>query len=103
MFWKNIDPTSGDGQFCDRGSQYRPGIFYLNEDQQKTAVNSLSQLENNKPVKAPVKVEITKATTFYAAEDYHQDYYLTNPVRYKFYRYSCDRDKRLEQIWGESS
>jgi peptide-methionine (S)-S-oxide reductase len=103
VFWKNIDPTSGDGQFCDRGSQYRPGIFYLNEDQQKTAVNSLDQLKNNKPFKEPVKVEITKATTFYAAEDYHQDYYLINPIRYKYYRYSCGRDKRLEHIWGESS
>jgi len=103
VFWKNIDPTSGNGQFCDRGNQYRPGIFYLNDDQRKAAVNSLNQLEKNKPFKAPVKVEITEATTFYAAEDYHQDYYLTNPIRYKYYRYSCGRDKRLEHIWGESS
>lgn len=103
VFWKNIDPTSGNGQFCDRGSQYRPGIFYLNDDQRKAAVNSLNQLEKNKPFKAPVKVEITEATTFYAAEDYHQDYYLTNPVRYKYYRYACGRDKRLEHIWGENS
>ena len=103
VFWKNIDPTSGNGQFCDRGSQYRPGIFYLNDDQRKAAVNSLNQLEKNKPFKAPVKVEITEATTFYAAEDYHQDYYLTNPIRYKYYRYACGRDKRLEHIWGENS
>ena len=103
VFWKNIDPTSGDGQFCDRGNQYRPGIFYLDEDQRKAAEDSLSQLKNNKPFKQPVQVEITEAATFYAAEGYHQDYYLTNPIRYKYYRYACGRDKRLEQIWGEKN
>lgn len=103
VFWKNIDPTSGDGQFCDRGNQYRPGIFYLGEDQRKAAEDSLSQLKNNKPFKEPVQVEITEATTFYAAEGYHQDYYLTNPIRYQYYRFACGRDKRLQQIWGEAN
>jgi peptide-methionine (S)-S-oxide reductase len=100
VFWKNIDPTSSDGQFCDRGSQYRPGIFYLDESQRKAAYNSLNQLKENKPFKEPVRVEITEATTFYAAEGYHQDYYLTNPIRYKYYRFACGRDKRLDEIWG---
>ena len=103
VFWRNVDPTTDDRQFCDRGSQYRPGIFYLDEAQEKAARASLAELEKNKPFRDAIKVEITAAATFYAAEEYHQDYYLKNPLRYKFYRYNCGRDQRLEALWGKKS
>ena len=102
VYWKNVDPTSADGQFCDRGTQYRPEIFYHGEKQQMAADKSLSALKMNKPFKDPVVVDITKASTFYPAEGYHQDYYLKNAIRYKFYRYSCGRDNRLQELWGDS-
>lgn len=101
VYWKNIDPTSADGQFCDRGSQYRPEIFYHDDKQKVTAQLSLQRLRLNKPFEQPVIVNITEASQFYPAEAYHQDYYLTNPLRYKFYRYSCGRDQRLEELWGK--
>ena len=100
VFWKNIDPTVKDRQFCDRGSQYRSGIFYHNEEQKKLADQSRQALEKTKPFKEAIVTEITKAPEFYAAEDYHQDYYQKNPIRYKFYRYRCGRDQRLDEIWG---
>lgn len=100
-FWKNIDPTENTGQFCDKGNQYRPGIFYHNNKQQIAAEASLATLQSNKPFKEKILTEIKQASTFYPAEDYHQDYYKKNPLRYKYYRYSCGRDKRLSEIWGE--
>ena len=100
VFWRNIDPTVRDEQFCDHGSQYRTGIFYVNEEQKRLAEASKAALEKNKPFKGPIVTEITRATEFYAAEDYHQDYYLKNPVRYEFYRNGCGRDNRLKQLWG---
>jgi peptide-methionine (S)-S-oxide reductase len=100
VFWRNIDPTTVDGQFCDWGSQYRSEIFFNSALQQQLAEKSKSALEKNKPFKEPVVTAISKASIFYPAEDYHQDYYLKNPVRYKFYRYGCGRDKRLEELWG---
>jgi len=103
VFWMNIDPTVKDRQFCDKGSQYRSGIFYQNEAQKIAAEQSLAKLKKSKPFKQPIVTEITKASVFYPAEDYHQDYYMKNPVRYKYYRYSCGRDNRLEEIWGEKS
>ena len=102
VYWKNIDPTSANGQFCDRGSQYRPEIFYHSESQKKAAAQSLNTLKVNKPFKEPIVVDITKSSIFYAAEGYHQDYYLKNPLRYKYYRYSCGRDGRLQELWGDS-
>ena len=99
VFWKNIDPVAVNRQFCDAGSQYRSGIYYQNNNQEKAARQSLSQLEKNKPFKEDIATEIVAASTFYPAEDYHQDYYQKNPVRYKFYRYSCGRDQRLEELW----
>ncbi|MPZ42636.1 MAG: peptide-methionine (S)-S-oxide reductase MsrA [Betaproteobacteria bacterium] len=102
VFWRNIDPTTPNAQFCDHGSQYRSGIFYLNEEQHRLAVASRSQIERTKPFREPIVTEITRATTFYSAEDYHQDYYKKNPLRYKFYRSGCGRDNRLEQLWGKS-
>lgn len=102
VFWLNIDPTVKDKQFCDTGSQYRTGIFYSNEEQKKLAEASKAALEKSKPFKEPIVTEITAATEFYPAEDYHQDYYIKNPVRYKFYRSNCGRDARLKQLWGKA-
>ena len=103
VFWKNIDPTTADRQFCDAGSQYRSGIFYHNDAQKAAAEQSLRKLKQNKPFAEPVVTEITAAGEFYPAEDYHQDYYLKNPFRYKYYRFACGRDKRLEMLWGDSA
>lgn len=99
-FWRTIDPTDKDGQFCDKGSPYRTAIFTYDEAQRKIAKNSRDALEKTKPFAAPVVTEIIAATTFYPAETYHQDYYTKNPVRYKYYRTSCGRDDRVKQLWG---
>lgn len=101
-FWRHIDPTRDDGQFCDHGSQYRPAIFYENENQKNLALASVKHIEQTKPFAQPLKVELIKLTAFYPAEEYHQDYYRKNPFRYQFYRYSCGRDARVEQLWGEN-
>ena len=101
VFWKNIDPTTADRQFCDTGSQYRPGIFYHDDAQRTAAEKSLQSINKTKPFAEPVVTEITEAGKFYPAEDYHQDYYLKNPLRYKYYRFACGRDKRLEMLWGD--
>lgn len=101
VFWVNIDPLDARGQFCDKGDQYRTGIFYHDPEQRRLAEASKRELQDSGRLDGPVVTEITAATTFYPAEDYHQDYYQRNPVRYKFYRYSCGRDQRLEQLWGE--
>ena len=101
VFWPNIDPTTPNAQFCDHGSQYRSGIFYHNEEQMRLAVASRDQVARTKRFREPIVTEITKATTFYTAEEYHQDYYKKNPLRYKFYRANCGRDQRLEQLWGK--
>jgi peptide-methionine (S)-S-oxide reductase len=103
VFWKNIDPTTPDRQFCDTGSQYRSGIFYHDDNQKQAAEESLRKLKQTKPFPEPVVTEITAAGAFYPAEDYHQDYYQKNPLRYKYYRFACGRDKRLEQLWGDST
>lgn len=98
IFWHNIDPLDASGQFCDKGSQYRSAIFYFNDEQKHLA--ELSRSEIAKQLGAQVATEITQASIFYPAEDYHQDYYIKNPVRYKIYRYGCGRDKRLRLLWG---
>ena len=99
-FWVNIDPLDGDGQFCDRGAQYRSELFYLDGNQQQEAQQSLDQLIASGTLKGDIKTKITAASQFYLAEDYHQDYYKKNPTRYNYYRWSCGRDKRLMQLWG---
>lgn len=99
-FWRTIDPTVKDRQFCDAGSSYRSAIFVHDEQQRAVADASKKALSNNKPFREPIVTEIVNATTFYPAEDYHQDYYLKNPVRYKFYRFNCGREARLKQLWG---
>ena len=102
-FWHTIDPTTKDRQFCDGGTPYRSAIFALDSQQLKIAQASKSALEKSKPFKEPVVTEIVLATKFYPAEDYHQDYYLKNPVRYKYYRGGCGRDARLKELWGDKA
>lgn len=103
VFWVNIDPTAKNRQFCDRGSQYRSGIFPEGDEQKKAADMSRDELAKNKPFKGDIVTEITPASEFYPAEVYHQDYYKKNPVRYNYYRYSCGRDARLKELWGDAA
>jgi len=100
-FWRTIDPTVKDRQFCDIGAQYRTGIYPLGDDQMRMAQESREALERGKPFRNPIVTEIVAAGPFYAAEDYHQDYYKKNPLRYKFYRNSCGRDQRIVELWGK--
>jgi len=100
-YWRTIDPTTKDRQFCDSGSPYRTAIFAVDAAQLKAAQASLEALEKSKPFKEPIVTQIALAGPFYAAEDYHQDYYKKNPVRYQYYRTSCGRDARLKQLWGK--
>jgi peptide-methionine (S)-S-oxide reductase len=100
-FWRTIDPTVDDRQFCDIGSQYRPAIFTHDAEQMRIAQESKAAIEKTKPFKAPILTPIAPATTFYPAEEYHQDYYLKNPLRYRYYRGGCGRDARLKALWGE--
>ena len=103
VFWRNIDPLTRDRQFCDTGSQYRSAIFYHDADQERLARESKERLDRSRRFTDPIVTQVAPASAFYAAEDYHQDYYLKNPLRYKFYRYRCGRDKRLTQLWGETN
>ncbi len=98
VFWRNIDPLAANGQFCDLGSQYRSGIFYHDGNQKSAAEKSKKAIQSR--FKQPVATEITAATVFYPAEDYHQDYYKKNPLRYKLYSHGCGRAQRLEEVWG---
>jgi peptide-methionine (S)-S-oxide reductase len=100
LFWRNIDPTQKDGQFCDHGPQYRSGIFYHDEEQKRVAEASRGALQKTKPFKGDIVTEITKASVFYPAEGYHQDFHVKSPTRYKFYKSGCGRDARLQQLWG---
>ena len=100
-FWRTIDPTVKDQQFCDKGSPYRSAIYPLDAEQLGIAKASLAELQKSKPFKQPVVTEIALAGTFYPAEDYHQDYYRKNPVRYNYYRNGCGRDARLVELWGD--
>jgi peptide-methionine (S)-S-oxide reductase len=101
VFWRNHDPLAKDRQFCDRGNMYRPGIFFHSEAQRAQADASKKQVQSRFAPRV-VHTEITKASTFYKAEDYHQDYHDKNPVRYKLYRFNCGREQRLEELWGKS-
>ncbi len=100
-FWPTIDPVTANAQFCDRGPQYRSAIFYSNAEEQQLAEASKTALDKSGRLPAPVVTEILAASTFYPAEDYHQDYYQRNPLRYNYYRNGCGRDQRLEQLWGK--
>ena len=103
VFWRNIDPTTPNRQFCDRGHQYRTAIFYLDPEQKRLAAESKQRIETSKKLEGPIVTEITEASEFWPAEDYHQDYYKKNPLRYKLYRHRCGRDQRLKELWGDDS
>jgi peptide-methionine (S)-S-oxide reductase len=103
VFWHNIDPFAKDRQFCDTGDMYRTAIFVHDAAQLKLAEKSKKELEASGKFSLPIQTEIVLATKFYPAEDYHQDFYLKNPAKYKFYRWNCGRDQRLEQIWGKAT
>ncbi|WP_319498633.1 peptide-methionine (S)-S-oxide reductase MsrA [uncultured Cohaesibacter sp.] len=103
IFWRSIDPTDKDGQFCDRGHSYTTAIYTLNEEQEQIAKASKAALEASGKLSAPIATEIAPAEPFFAAEDYHQNYYAKNPVRYTYYRFACGRDARIEQVWGKEA
>jgi peptide-methionine (S)-S-oxide reductase len=100
-YWRNVDPFTPNAQFCDHGNQYRTAIFYATPEQKRLAEESKAELQRR--FKEPIVTQIVPLTQFWPAEDYHQDYYKKNPVRYKFYRYNCGRDRRLEQVWGPAA
>ncbi len=103
VFWRNIDPTTPNRQFCDRGHQYRTAVFYHDPDQKRLAAESKQRIESSKKLDRPIVTELTEASAFWPAEEYHQDYYKKKPVRYKFYRHRCGRDQRLKELWGDDS
>lgn len=100
VFWKNVDPVDAEGQFCDRGDQYRSGIFYLNDNQKKLAEESLEELQNSERFQnKDIATFIREAGPFYPAEKKHQDYFKKHPVRYNFYKWTCGRKERLKEVW----
>ncbi len=101
VFWRNIDPTTPDRQFCDGGNQYRSAIFYHDETQKRLAEDSKKKLAKSKPFTGPIVTEIAPASAFYPAEEYHQDFYEKNPIRYRVYKYNCGRAQRLAELWGK--
>ena len=101
VFWKNIDPITPNRQFCDIGSQYRSAIFYHGDEQKMLAEKSKRTLESSGRFDKPIVTEIHPAGPFYRAEEYHQDYYKKNPIRFNFYKFSCGRARRLAELWGE--
>jgi len=103
VFWKNIDPTTKDRQFCDVGDQYRTAIFYADDEQKQQAEASLARISAAADLPGPIVTGIEPLNAFYPAEDYHQDYYRKNPLRYKLYRSGCGRDSRLRQLWGKDA
>jgi len=101
-FWKNVDPLTPNAQFCDHGTQYRSAIFYGNEQEKRLAETSKQAVGQSKRFKEPIVTQIVMASEFYFAEDYHQDFYKKNPIRYKFYKHNCGRAQRLDMLWGKS-
>lgn len=100
-FWRNVDPITPNAQFCDHGSQYRSVIFFQTDEEKRAAESSRQAIEQSKRWNGPIVTQIVPATQFYQAEEYHQDFYKKNPVRYKFYKYNCGRAQRLEELWGK--
>ncbi len=100
-YWKTIDPTDAYGQFCDKGVTYKSALFYQNEEQKKAFEASLEEVKASKPFAAPIVTPVVEAKEFYIAEEYHQNYYSKNPIRYSFYRNGCGRDDRIKMLWGE--
>ena len=103
VFWRSVDPTDGGGQFCDRGVSYRTAIFTGSEEERRRAEASKDAIDRSEVLDAHIATTIEPAGAFYPAEDYHQDYYTKNPVRYRFYRFSCGRDSRVQQLWGDQA
>ena len=103
VFWRSVDPTDGGGQFCDRGESYSTGIFARNPQQKLAAEKSKRDIESSGVLDKPIATRIVVAGKFYPAEDYHQDYYEKNPLRYKFYRHNCGRDARVQAVWGDQA
>tara|TARA_B100000029_G_scaffold297383_1_gene290570 strand:- start:142 stop:795 length:654 start_codon:yes stop_codon:yes gene_type:complete len=103
VFWRSVDPTDADGQFCDRGQSYQTSIFAHDDEQRAVAETSKAALEASGVLGQPVVTPIEDAAPFFAAEEYHQNYYEQNPVRYKFYRFSCGRDGRIKELWGDEA
>ncbi|MCB0377876.1 MAG: peptide-methionine (R)-S-oxide reductase MsrB [Bdellovibrionales bacterium] len=101
VFWRQVDPTDSEGQFVDRGFQYTTAIFYHNPEQKRVAEASKQKMDQSKRFKKPIYTPVIEAKEFYAAEDYHQDYYKKNPIRYKYYRYRSGRDQYIDKIWGK--
>src|SRR5499426_692543 len=102
-FWHNVDPVTPNAQFCDHGSQYRSAIFFQTEEEKRASDTSKQAIEQSKRFTEPIVTQIVMASQFYPAEEYHQDFYKKNPVRYKFYKYNCGRAQRLEALWGKPS
>ena len=100
VFWRNVDPTDAEGQFCDKGDQYRSEIFYGSDEEKRLAEQSKTDVAAKLKVRGPIVTKIELAVPFYRAEDYHQDYYEKNPLRYRYYRRRCGRDARLAEVWG---
>jgi peptide-methionine (S)-S-oxide reductase len=101
-FWRNVDPVTPDAQFCDHGNQYRAAIFYQTEEEKRAAEESKRAIEQSKRFSTPIVTQLTAASEFYPAEEYHQDFYKKNPIRYKYYKFTCGRAQRLETLWGKS-
>lgn len=100
-FWRNVDPITPNAQFCDHGSQYRSAIFFQTDEEKRASDTSKQAIEQSKRFKEPIVTQIVMAPQFYPAEEYHQDFYKKNPIRYKLYKYNCGRAKRLEELWGK--
>lgn len=101
-FWRNVDPVTPNAQFCDHGSQYRSAVFYGTDEEKRLSEESKGVIEQSKRFSEPIVTQLVKASTFYSAEEYHQDFYKKNPIRYKYYKFSCGRAQRLEALWGKS-
>ncbi|OQW33726.1 MAG: peptide-methionine (S)-S-oxide reductase [Nitrospira sp. SG-bin1] len=101
-FWRNVDPVTPNAQFCDHGTQYRAAIFYSTDEEKRLAEDSKRAIETSKRFSQPIVTQLVPASTFYPAEESHQDYYKKNPLRYKYYKYGCGRAQRLESLWGKS-
>ena len=101
-FWRNVDPVTPDAQFCDHGNQYRAAIFYQSDEEKRVAEESKRAIEQSKRFSTPIVTQLTAASEFYPAEEYHQDFYKKNPIRYKYYKFTCGRAQRLESLWGKS-
>lgn len=100
-FWRNVDPITPNAQFCDHGNQYRSAIFFQTDEEKRASDSSKQAIEQSRRFKEPIVTQIAMAQQFYPSEDYHQDFYKKNPIRYKFYKYNCGRVQRLEELWGK--